>query len=176
MQLTVRPILQSLHAETTRYYASNVSVRVVASPSFALDEKYTIPEGTTLFIYSKFTGLLTHGWTDARPQTTTRPLETFWAERFLVSGQGKRERFSDAGLAGNWTSFGGGEHKCPGRHFARNIGIVALAVLLGEFECELLDREVVKKVVPSIRATAFGKMEPRSKVVARLRRRHIQDT
>jgi cytochrome P450 len=89
----------------------------------------------------------------------------------LVSGSGKRDRFSDAGLAGNWTSFGGGEHKCPGRHFARNIGIVALAVLLGEFECELIDREGMKDIGPMIKETAFGKMEPTRKVAARLRRR-----
>ncbi|KAH7069669.1 cytochrome P450 [Paraphoma chrysanthemicola] len=171
MQLTVRPILQSLHAETTRYYASNVAVRVVTTPTFALDDKYTIPHGTTLFIYNKFTGLFTAGWNDARPQTTAKPLDTFWAERFLISGSGKRDRFSDAGLTGNWTSFGGGEHKCPGRHFARNIGIVTLAVLLGEFDCELIDREEVKDIGPKIKETAFGKMEPTRKVAAKLRRR-----
>jgi cytochrome P450 len=91
----------------------------------------------------------------------------------LISGSGKRDRFSDAGLTGNWTSFGGGEHKCPGRHFARNIGIVALAVLLGEFECELVDREGQKDIGPKIKETAFGKMEPTRKVAARLRRRPI---
>ncbi|KAF2029796.1 cytochrome P450 [Setomelanomma holmii] len=171
MQLTVRPILQSLHAETTRFYSSNVAVRVVTSPAFALDDKYTITKGTTLFIYNKFAGLFTPGWHDARPHTTTKPLDTFWAERFLHSREGKRERFMDAGLGGSWTSFGGGEHKCPGRHFARNIGIVGLAVLLGNFECDLSITESLDDFVPKIRETAFGKMEPTRKVTARLRRR-----
>jgi cytochrome P450 len=173
-QLTVRPILQSLHAETTRYYSSNVAVRVVTSPTFALDDKYTIKKGTTIFFYNKFTGLFTPGWNAARPETTKHPLDEFWAERFLTSGQGKRERFTDAGLAGSWTSFGGGEHKCPGRHFARNIGIVALAVFLGECEVELLDAEGAKGKVPGVRNGAFGKMEPVGKVGARVRRRRVQ--
>jgi cytochrome P450 len=167
-QLTEQPILQSLHAETTRCYSSNVSQRVVTTPVFALDEKYTITEGTTVFIYNKYTGLFTSGWTAARPHAASRPLETFWAERFLVPEKGKSWRFSDAGLSGTWTSYGGGKHKCPGRHFARNVGIVALALLLGEFECELLDGEG-EDVRPRIRDTAFGKIKPVRKVGARLR-------
>jgi cytochrome P450 len=102
-----------------------------------------------------------------------KPLDEFWPERFLIKGQGQaRDEFSDAGLAGNWTSFGGGEHKCPGRHFARNIGIVAMAVLLGEFETELLDVEGAKGLLPEIREMAFGKMVPKGNVGARVRRRH----
>jgi cytochrome P450 len=168
MQLTLRANLQSLHAETTRFYASNVAVRVVTTPTFALDDKYIIEKDTLIFVYTKFTGLFTPGWTSTRPDTISEPLDTFWPERFLISGPSKRERFSDAGLAGSWTSFGGGEHKCPGRHFARDIGIVALAVLLGEFETELVGEKVKG---PSIRETAFGKMEPVGKVGARIRRR-----
>ncbi|KAH9881832.1 hypothetical protein J1614_001003 [Plenodomus biglobosus] len=168
-QMTVRPILQSLHAETTRFYSSNVAVRVVTSPNFALDDKYVIPENTLIFIYNKFTGQFSPGWTTARPQSTMYPLEQFWAERFLTGGE--RNRFSDANLTGSWTSFGGGEHKCPGRHFARNIGIVTLAVLMGEYEVELLDTEKAKKATPRVKDEAFGKMVPTSKVAARMRRR-----
>jgi len=52
-QLTARPILQSLHAETARLYASGVTVRVLTSPTFALDDKYTITKGTTMFVYNR---------------------------------------------------------------------------------------------------------------------------
>jgi cytochrome P450 len=171
MTLTQQPFLQSLHAETTRMYSSNVAQRVVTTPTFALSDKYTVTQGTTLFIYTKPTALFTPGWTEARAESTTKPLDTFWAERFLVGGDTKRERYSHAGLSGCWTSFGGGEHKCPGRHFARNVGIGALAVLLGHYECELVDNEGKINVRPNIRETAFGKMQPTKKVEARLRRR-----
>lgn len=173
MQLTVRPILQSLHAETTRVYASNVTARVVTSPTFALDDKYVITKNTTLFVYNKFTGQYTPGWSEARPQAASRPLDEFWAERFLILGDGKRERFSDAGFSGCWTSFGGGEHKCPGRHFARNIGIVTLAAFLGEFECRLTDPQAAQNTTPMIKETAFGKMEPTRKISSKIRRRQV---
>lgn len=169
MQLTVRPLLQSLHAEATRYYASNVTVRVLTSPAFALDDKYSISQGTTMFCYTKLTGLFTPGWKEARAQSIKKPLDTFWAERFLVAAG--KERFSDAGLGGSWTSFGGGAHKCPGRHFARNIGIMTLAVLLGDYECEFVDLVTVQRAVPDIKDTAFGKMVPTEKIVARIRKR-----
>ncbi|KAI8942387.1 hypothetical protein NX059_000461 [Plenodomus lindquistii] len=168
-QLTSRPMLQSLHAETTRFYASNVVVRVVTSPSFALDDKYVIPKDTLVFIYNRFTGQFTPGWSTARPNSTTHPLDQFWPERFLMGGE--RERFSDANLTGSWTSFGGGEHKCPGRHFARNIGIVTLAVLMGDYEVELMEPEVAKQCTPRVKAEAFGKLVPTLKIAARMRRR-----
>jgi cytochrome P450 len=182
MHLTTSPILQSLHAETTRYYSSTVTVRVVTSPtSFALDDKYSIEKDTLLFIYNKFTGLFAPGWAAAGRQLTLKTLDEFWPERFLVpSASGKnhdhgnaspdvkseRVRFNDSNLSGSWTSFGGGEHLCPGRHFARNIGIVTLAVLLGEFECELVGEQVEGL---GVREMAFGKMVPGGNVRARIR-------
>jgi cytochrome P450 len=71
-------------------------------------------------------------------------------------------------LSGTWTSYGGGEYKCLGRHFAKTVGIIALAILLGDFECELLDVEG-KSVGPRVRDTAFGKMQPVKKVGAKFR-------
>lgn len=167
-QLVARPILQSLHAETTRYYSSNVAVRVITAPTFTLDDKYVLKKNTTIYFYTKFTGTYTQGWASVRPSTIQKPLHEFWPERFLLVDEAKTEKFSDAKLEGNWTAFGGGEHKCPGRHFARNIGIVALAVLMGEYECELSDARDVR---PNMTETGFGKMEPLSKVRARMRRR-----
>ncbi|CAO2647700.1 Nn.00g086220.m01.CDS01 [Neocucurbitaria sp. VM-36] len=111
MQLATRPLLRSMHAETTRYYSSNLTVREVIVPKYALDAKYTIRKGTTVFIPNKYAGQFTSAWAQARPQALTKPLDKFWAERYIVSDHGQRERFSDVGLSGNWTSFGGGEHK-----------------------------------------------------------------
>jgi cytochrome P450 len=174
MPLTTRPLLQSMHAETTRMYSSNLTVREVIAPTYALDEKYTIEKGTTVFMSSKYIGTFEKVWAQSRPQALTRPLNTFWAERYLVSsgkGEEKRERSSDAGLTGNWTSFGGGEHKCPGRHFARNIGIVTLAVLMGVFEVEIIDVEKSRRFDPELKGKAFGTMKPQGTVAARIRRR-----
>lgn len=174
MQLTTRPLLQSLHAETTRLYTVNLTVREVTSPVYAFDDKYSIPKGTSVFISNKWAGMYAPGWAKSRAQALARPLTTFWPERYLVydgNGTEKRERFSDAGLSGNWMSFGGGEHKCPGRHFARNIGIVTLAVLMGEFELEVVDAERARRLNPDHKKKAFGTLFPPGKIAARIRRR-----
>lgn len=110
VSLPLGPLLQSMHAETTRYYSCNLTVREVIVPKYALNEKYTIEKGTTVFIPNKFAGQFTSAWELTRPKAVSRPLDEFWAERYLVDEVGKRERFSDVGLGGNWTSFGGGEH------------------------------------------------------------------
>ncbi|KAI4639562.1 uncharacterized protein J4E78_010889 [Alternaria triticimaculans] len=189
MQLTSRPLFQSLHAETTRMYSSNLAVREVTSETWKLDGKYTVPKGTQVFISHKFAGQFTKGWKSIRPQTVAKPLDTFWPERYLVNTStspststptstptpsnktDNRSKFSDAGLSGSWTSFGGGEHKCPGRHFARNIGIVTLAVLMGVFEIEVNDLEGARRLDPGNKRKAFGTMRPRERIAGRVRRR-----
>jgi hypothetical protein len=171
-QLAATPFLQSLYAEAARKYSASLVARQVVSPVFALDERYVIKQGTTVLIPSKYAGQYTAAWASVRPSLVEKPLSEFWGERFLVSGVGGKERFSDAGLAGNWTSFGGGEHKCPGRFFARDIGIVAMSVLLGEFEVDVLEPESARRLDPVHRAEAFGTMRPSGQVKARIRRRH----
>ncbi|KAI4669650.1 uncharacterized protein J4E88_009932 [Alternaria novae-zelandiae] len=81
MQLTSRPLFQSLHAETTRMYSSNLAVREVTSDVWKLDGKYTVPKGTQVFISHKFAGQFTQGWRAIRPHTVAKPLDTFWPER-----------------------------------------------------------------------------------------------
>jgi hypothetical protein len=51
MPHTARPLLQSMHTETTRKYSSNLLVREVVTPVYALDDIYAISKGTPVFIY-----------------------------------------------------------------------------------------------------------------------------
>lgn len=170
-QLSATPILQSLYAESARKYSASLVARQVVTPVFALDERYLVKQGTTVLIPSKYAGQYTSAWASVRPSLVSRPLSEFWAERFLITGTVGKERFSDAGLSGNWTSFGGGEHKCPGRFFARDIGVVTLTVLLGEFEVEILDPEGARRLDPVWNESAFGTARPRGKIGARIRKR-----
>ncbi|KAF2123049.1 cytochrome P450 [Lophiotrema nucula] len=165
-QLTCRPLLQSLHAEVTRFRSSNLIVRLNLVPKFALDDKYTIDKGTLCMMAAKPLGQFTESWIKAKPHTVSQPLDTFWADRFLQS-----DKFNVAGLTGYWTSFGGGKHMCPGRHFARNIAIVTMAVLLSDFECELVDVEAAKRTNPPQKETAFGTVKPTATIAARIRKR-----
>ncbi|KAF3037116.1 Cholesterol 7-alpha-monooxygenase [Didymella heteroderae] len=171
-QLAATHFLQSLYAEAVRKYSASLVARQVVSPVFALDERYVIKQGTTGLIPSKYAAQYTMAWAFVHPALVEKPLSEFWGKRLLVSGAGGKERFSDAGLAGKWTSFGGGEHKCPGRFFARGIGIVTLSILLGEYEVEVIDPEAARKLDPVHGAEAFGTMRRSGKIGARTRRRH----
>jgi hypothetical protein len=168
--LATSPFLQSLHSEATRFYARNGVTREVVAPVFQLDDRYAIEKGTTVLILTGHTARFTQEWARSRPHATARPLTEFWPERFLVP-DGKSERYNESGLSGNWTSFGGGEHRCPGRFFARDIALVTLTVFLGKYEVEIVDPEGARKFDPVWNEIAFGTMVPKGKITARIRLR-----
>ncbi|KAJ8108372.1 hypothetical protein OPT61_g8224 [Boeremia exigua] len=173
-QLSATSFLQSLHAETCRKYGVTIPARRVVAPSFALDEKYVVPQGTTIIMPSKYAGQYTPGWAAIRHSLIEKPLEQFWPERFLVNKEVEKERFSDAGLVGSWTSFGGGAHHCPGRFWARNIGMVMLAVFFGDYEVQIDDVEGARQLDPVWFESAYGTARPKGKIAARIRRRELQ--
>jgi cytochrome P450 len=74
-------------------------------------------------------------WTDDRA-----PPEVFYADRFLVSDPENpgRQIFSLAGTNGKFFPFGGGRTICPGRVFAKQEGLGALAMVLIRFQFEVL--------------------------------------
>jgi hypothetical protein len=170
-QLGTRPLLQSMHAEGARLYSSNLVAREVVTPTYALDDKHNVEKGVMIIMPSKYIGQDEPAWAAVRRQTVARPLDTYWAERWITGDKEKGERFSDVGLGANWLSFGGGAHKCPGRWLARDTGIATLAVLLGECEVEIGDVEAARKLEPAINEMAFGPMKPSGKIAARIRRR-----
>lgn len=169
-QLATSPFLQSLHSETTRFYNRNLVATEVVAPIFHLDDRYVVERGTKVLIPNINTARFTPEWARSRPQAVTRPLVEFWPERFLIP-DAKGARYSDAGLSGVYTSFGAGQHYCPGRFFARDIGLVMLVVFLEKYEVEVVDPEGARKYDPVWNEVAFGTMKPTGKVAARIRRR-----
>lgn len=112
------PLLQSMQEEVGRLRTAAVTVRT-SPEDFVLDEKYTIPRETYVMIFPHHIGLSTVLWEKARPRTVSRPLEEFWAERFLVPEKGTAEqppgkpcaigtgRFSTEGITNLLVTFGG---------------------------------------------------------------------
>ncbi|KAF3037413.1 hypothetical protein E8E11_005198 [Didymella keratinophila] len=170
--LATSPFLQSLHSEATRFYARNGVTREVVAPVFQLDDHYAVEKGTTVLILTGHTARFTQEWARSRPHAIKRPLTEFWPERFLVP-DGKSERYNESGLSGNWTSFGGGEHRCPGRFFARDIALVTLTMFLGKYEVKIVNPEGARKFDPVWNEIAFGTMVPKGKIAARIRRREV---
>ena len=141
-----------------------------------------------------------HVWNAGTPENP-RPLDTFWADRFLIypndpmSGAARKDilsvkenhggsttqekslekiepRFSLEGVAGGWIPYGGGQRMCPGRHFAKQEIIGTLALLLTHYEIEL--REPAKGVPEcDMRFFPFGGLPPTKEIPFRMRMREI---
>ncbi|KAJ4291450.1 hypothetical protein N0V88_006045 [Collariella sp. IMI 366227] len=128
------------------------------------------------------------------------PVSTYWAERFLeypddpttgpvrkpngtITQPGKkRERTPaddrtakavshSAALQGHFYPYGGGSRICPGRHLAKQEMLIAVAVMMKEFEMELMDPVGAAGAKPDARVFPTGAMVPDRKVRVRIRRR-----
>ncbi|KAI4194054.1 MAG: hypothetical protein LQ350_008000 [Teloschistes chrysophthalmus] len=192
------PILQSMYAETLRLYTSLFSLRSAIHRDFTLDG-FTIPKNELIAVDSRVTAMDKSIWNtraDEGEEEGPLPLDQFWAERFLVypkdpaSGplrgglsnhqasptssahtESNTPRFTTEGLAGAWTPYGGGSRQCPGRNFAKQEIIVAFALLLSEFEIELVDADKRETVEPDMKYYGLGTLPPKTKTPFRIRRR-----
>ena len=129
------------------------------------------------------------------------PVDTFWAERFLEypddpasgpvrkpndtiyrSAPKKSERHAQQdrtakaighspALQGYFYPYGGGSRICPGRHLAKQEILVAVAIMLDEFEIELIDPVLAKKARPDPKMFPTGAIAPDRKLLVRIRRR-----
>ncbi|TGJ81618.1 hypothetical protein E0Z10_g7141 [Xylaria hypoxylon] len=167
-KLASQPLLQSTYAEVLRFY--------------------TIPQNSLIMTYSRAMALDAEAWTRAG-RTPRMPLEEFDTERFLVhpgwkgpGGYSKAEpmnteevgnsRFSTDGLQGLWVPYGGGDHMCPGRHLAKQQMLVTFALLISEFDMEILADSVAADMVkPDMRFAPFGSLPPATKVGFRIRKK-----
>ncbi|GAB1317368.1 hypothetical protein MFIFM68171_07578 [Madurella fahalii] len=129
------------------------------------------------------------------------PVDSYWPERFLEypddpasgpvrrpdeaiyrSSAKQRERTPaddktakivnhTSALQGYFFPYGGGVRICPGRHFAKQEMMAAVAVMLQEFELELIDPASAKKARPDLSVFPTGAMAPDRKIPVRVRRR-----
>jgi cytochrome P450 len=100
-----------------------------------------------------------------------RPVDEFWPGRFLKQNPETGDlEFSIAGMEGHWVPFGGGPHACPGRIFAKRQAILALALMVTMYDCEVLAGE---KELAMDQTSPFGTIPPSGKIKARIRRRDV---
>jgi hypothetical protein len=77
-KLSATPLMQSMHAESTRLRNAVSFSRFVETESFMLDDKYCVPKDTTILVMAHQLGLHTESWKAARPGTLEKPLDVFW--------------------------------------------------------------------------------------------------
>lgn len=166
--------------------------RVVIGEDFQLGA-WSIPEGSIVGLPTRSGAMNKDVWNDSHP------IETFWAERFLIypddprSGPLRKPEapspskdqkptvspsppapvFSLKGLKAVYTPFGNGPGMCPGRHFAKQKVICTLAVLALHYDIEIL---APGEWEPRMDTSFFltGTLPPKDKVRFRIRRRVLR--
>ncbi|RYC55256.1 hypothetical protein CHU98_g10948 [Xylaria longipes] len=194
-KLTSQPSLQSVYAEVLRLYVASGIARVVLHTDIDT-AGYRIPKNSYIAMYSRSMAFDHRAWLLAGRQSG-RPLVEFDPSRFLVDTTWKRpshnnrgseasrepgvpieapdsskrkRRFSMEGLLGLWIPYGGGDHVCPGRHFAKHEILMTFAAMLSEFDIQL-EHPKSKGTLPNMKYATFGALPPASKVPFRIRRR-----
>ncbi|KAH8650012.1 cytochrome P450 [Xylariales sp. PMI_506] len=192
--LCSKPLLNSIYLEALRY---SVAVAVARNPdttSVNLTNWKITPDATAMSI-CWFAAHDQAFWNDGR--NGQHPVNSFWPERFLkypddpASGpiktptsarhpsEAKPRSVQDDKLATVVTTgtqahlfpYGGGVKMCPGRFFAKQEMLAAIAVLLHEFEVEITDSNAADSAKPDPKYFPLGAMPPDRNVPVRMRRR-----
>ncbi|KAK3671323.1 hypothetical protein LTR78_008783 [Recurvomyces mirabilis] len=136
--LMSQPLLQSVWVETLRLYTDILVTR-------NLPEDITLPleeDGKHFVLFKKGDNLFAPSWLgqrDASLWSDKAPYNEFYAERFYTkaSGNGKGTFSMATASSGKFFPFGGGKTICPGRVFAKQEALGALAMILLRFEFEV---------------------------------------
>ncbi|KAK2776757.1 hypothetical protein FQN52_003283 [Onygenales sp. PD_12] len=190
------PLCQSIFAETLR-----LRVAVAMSRQAATDMDFCgwdIKKGERLYIGSYIEAMDETIW-NTGSESDPHPLDTFWADRFLVypndptsgplkpaqpskptkantNGQKAEDRgeprFTLQGLTNSWIPFGGGARLCPGRHFAKQEIISTAAIMTAAFDIEL--KRKGWKPHSDENYFGFGTLPPKEKIPVRIRRRQAK--
>lgn len=176
-----QPLLQSAYAETLRMRVAIALPRTCERGHFDIAGR-RVEKNQHIAIFTSPLVPDDAGWIGAG-KPPLKPLTEFWADRFLAPKQlapGSKENnaddppeleFSLRGLAGRWIPYGGGQHLCPGRHYAKNQLIGTFAFLFANYDMELLDGVKSNKVKPDMRWFPSGSLPPDRQVPFRIRRK-----
>ncbi|KAI1309762.1 cytochrome P450 [Xylaria venustula] len=164
--ITSSPLLQSVYAEVLRMRVSLFHNRSPTQGDYSIGP-YKFKQGGLVCVSTNIASNHTYAWRD-RIDGGKRPLEEFWAERFLVQNpKDNTMKFSTEGLDGAWIPYGGGALMCPGRHLAKQEMMSGVAIFDAYFDMKLL------KGVPRMDEQFFGlgAQPPGEPVPVRMRRK-----
>lgn len=190
------PLLQSVYSEVLRLRADTGAVFRDNHEELQINQ-WRFPRGSLVLVPTR-PALMDEGyWNTRRGQ---KPLNRFWADRFLeyaddpdsgpalksrekhdhhhlqekqANGQRNKRtggKFVTAGTSDSWIPYGVGERTCPGRFFARREITAFCAILLQNFDIELL-HEVGQHIPANNLFYGMGVERPRNKFPFRIRRR-----
>ncbi|KAI0873439.1 cytochrome P450 [Hypoxylon argillaceum] len=136
-KIVALPILQSVYTECMRLHVSYMANRKVLLPT-TLDG-YHIAPGSLIQTDTEMAHLNEEFW-----GTENHPAASFWAYRHLkevevANSDGstiKQVQFCMKGRPSDFFPYGGGHLVCPGRHFAKQEIMMAIAVVVSMFDIE----------------------------------------
>ncbi|KAK1966434.1 cytochrome P450 [Colletotrichum sublineola] len=139
-KLVTLPLLQSVFAETLRMHVSINITREVLEPMEI--DGYFLEKGSLVQAPTQIGHLNEEVW-----GVEGHPASEFWAERHIrhtekVDEDGtmkKTKEFSMAGRPSDFFPFGGGVSMCPGRFFAKQEIMLAVAMIVTRFDVEFED-------------------------------------
>ncbi|KAK5175738.1 uncharacterized protein LTR77_000877 [Saxophila tyrrhenica] len=173
-----QPLIQSIWTETLRLYADVLITRNATQDTvLPMDEDgktfIQLKKGDNVFAPSWIGHRDPEAWADDRA-----PTETFYADRFLQPDPQNPEKMVFSMTAvGKFYPFGGGRTICPGRVFAKQEALGALAMILLRFDFEVLgfvDKDgkgTEEFVQPALVYPGTAALAPGGDMKVRMRRR-----
>ncbi|KAI1608537.1 cytochrome P450, family 7, subfamily B [Exophiala viscosa] len=132
--LVAQPLLNSIVHETLRHYVDALVTRQL-KVDMVLDG-YLLKKDDLVMAPSSLSQHDPQFW----EQDTEPPADAWYAERFLKQDPTTgKQTFSTSWTAGKFFPFGGGTHVCPGRIFAKQEILGALATLLLKFDLRFVE-------------------------------------
>ncbi|KAI0508715.1 cytochrome P450 [Xylaria bambusicola] len=135
-KLTSQPLLQSIYTEILRLHVSFTISREAMRPVEI--DGYKIPSGSLVQSSSNIAHFDESVW-----GTEEHPASEFWAERHIkyadADGEVGKRQFSMRGRPTSFFPYGGGYVVCPGRHFAKQEILIAVALFITKFDIELVE-------------------------------------
>ena len=129
------PLFLSTYTEVLRMYVA-VNVTREVHGDFVIDG-HLLKKGNTIMAPSWLGHRDPKVWNNLHPEHP--PVDVFYAERFLRQNEeGGKVVCSTTGLSGKYFPYGGGAHICPGRVFAKQEILAAVATVLLNFDFEFV--------------------------------------
>lgn len=176
-------LLQSIYCEELRLRNAAAIQRSTVNSNFKLGP-WKFPKDAMILASIWFAGHDKNVWNEGA--NGEHDIESFWPERFIVypndphSGPRKPDSSKHASekiakpkvitdtVNGSWVPYGGGQQICPGRFYAKQEAIGAMAMFLSKFDVELTGNKDLK---PDFAYFSLGILPPKGKIPAKLRRR-----
>lgn len=133
--LISQPLLNSVLHETLRRYVDSLVTRQLTSDTIL--DGYLLKKDDLIMAPSSLSQHDSTFWEEAQGRP---PANTWYAQRFLRHNPttGKDE-FSSSWTNGKFFPFGGGGYICPGRVFAKQEILLALAAFLLQFDVKFVE-------------------------------------